>query len=76
MDFIFRQRGREGKREGETYQRVVASCVPPTGDLAHNPGTCPDWESNLRPFGSHMDTQSTELHQPELKSIFLNHSSV
>ena len=23
----------------------------PTGDLAHNPGMCPDWESNLRPFG-------------------------
>ena len=20
--------------------------VPPTGNLAHNPGMCPDWESN------------------------------
>ena len=23
-----------------------------TGDLAHNPGMCPDWELNHRPFGS------------------------
>ena len=24
----------------------------PTGDLAHNPGMCPDWELNWQPFGS------------------------
>ena len=24
----------------------------PTGDLTPNPGMCPDWESNLQPFGS------------------------
>ena len=24
---------------------MVASHRPPTGDLAHNPGMCPDWES-------------------------------
>ena len=23
-----------------------------TGDLAHNPGMCPNWESNRQPFGS------------------------
>ena len=50
--FIFRESGREGEREGEKYQCVVAFHVAPTGDLAHNPGICPDWESNLRPFGS------------------------
>ena len=38
--------------------------MPPTGDLAHNPGMCPDWESNQRPFGSQASTQSTEPHQP------------
>ena len=38
----FRERGREGGREGEKHQCVVASHVPPTGDLAHNPGMCPD----------------------------------
>ena len=62
--FIFRQRGREGEREGEKHQCVVASCVPPTGDLAHNPGTCPDWELNQWLFGSQASTQSTEPHQP------------
>ena len=29
---------------------MVASPTSPTGDLAHNPGVCPDWESNWRPF--------------------------
>ena len=42
---IVRERRREGEREGEKHQSVVASCTPPTGDLAHSPGTCPDWES-------------------------------
>ena len=37
---------------------------PPTGDLAHNPGMCPGWESNWRPFGLQVGTQSTESHQP------------
>ena len=40
--FIFRERGREGEREGEKHQCVVASHVAPTGDLACNPGMCPD----------------------------------
>ena len=44
--FIFRWWGREGEREGEKHQRMVASRAPPTGDLAHNPGMCPDWEWN------------------------------
>ena len=32
--FIFRQRGREGEREGEKHQGVVATHMPPAGDLA------------------------------------------
>ena len=36
----------------------------PTEDLAHNPGMCPDWESNQRPFGLQAGIQSTEPHQP------------
>ena len=44
--FIFRDRGREGEREEEKHQCVVASHTLPTGDLAHNPGMCPDWEWN------------------------------
>ena len=44
--FIFRERRREGEREGEKHQYVVASHTPPTGDLACNPGMSPDWELN------------------------------
>ena len=44
--FIFRQRGREGEREGEKYQCVVVSHMLLTGDLTCNPGMCPDWELN------------------------------
>ena len=44
--FIFRDGGEEGEREGEKNQHVVASHTLPTGDLAHNPGMCPDWDSN------------------------------
>ena len=62
--YLFLDRGREGEREGEKHQCIVASHVPPTGDLAHNPGMCPDWESNQQPFGSQGATHSTGPHQP------------
>ena len=65
---IFRERGKEGEREGNIHVQEthppVASHTPPTGDLAHNPGMCPDWESNQRPFRSQAGTQSAEPHQP------------
>ena len=44
----FLGRGREGG--GEKHQCVVASPMPPTRDLAHNSGMCPDWELNQRLF--------------------------
>ena len=44
--FIFRERKREEVGEGEKDQCVVASRASPMGNLAHNPGMCPDWESN------------------------------
>ena len=34
ISFIFRERGREGEREGEKHQYVVASHMHTTGDLA------------------------------------------
>ena len=37
---------------GEKEQCVVVSHLPPTGDLACKPRTCPDWESNGQHFGS------------------------
>ena len=61
--FIFRERIWEGEREGDKHQSVVASHAPPTGDLAHNPGMCPDCDSNEQLFGSQAD-KSTEPHQP------------
>ena len=44
--FIVRERGKEGERDGEKRQCVVASLMLPTGDLDSNPGMCPEWESN------------------------------
>ena len=45
--FIFREG--KGKRERNIHvqeiHRSVVSCAPPTGDLAHNPDVCPEWES-------------------------------
>ena len=43
-EFIyFQTEGKGGrKREGEKHQCVVASHMPTTGNLAHNPGMCPD----------------------------------
>ena len=64
--FIFRERGREGKKR----RREISMCgclswdsLPRTGDLASNPGFCPNWKSNQQPFGSQASTQSTEPHQ-------------
>ena len=48
--FIFREKGREGEREGEKHQRVVASHVTPTqepvlpGPTTQACALC--WESN------------------------------
>ena len=49
--FIYFFWGKEGERKGGKHRRVretwtVASCLPPTEDLARNPGMCPDMESN------------------------------
>ena len=53
---IFREKQMEEEREGEKHQCVVASHAPLTGDLACNPGMCPEWESNQQPFGSQAGT--------------------
>ena len=55
LDFIylFLERGQGREKEEKKHQCVVASHIPPTWDLAQNPGMCPDWELNWQPFGSH-----------------------
>ena len=67
--YLFLERG-EGREENidvwETHQ-LVASYTPPTGDLARNPGLCPDWEFNQRPFHLQAGTQLSEPHRPGLK---------
>ena len=63
LTYFLIERGREGERDGQKYQCVVASHVPPTGNLARNPGMCLDWESNKWPFGLEACTQSTEPNQ-------------
>ena len=55
--FIFRERRREGEREGEKHRcarRTFIGCLShiPSGELAWNPSVCPDWESNQWPFSS------------------------
>ena len=74
--FFFFKREGKGGREGEKHHCVVTSHTPSTGDLACNPSTCSDWESNWWPFGSQSSPQSTEPFQPglerSLKSNFKN----
>ena len=52
-DFIdlFLERGEGKEKEGEKHQCVLASHMSSTGDLVHNPGMGPDWESNQWLFG-------------------------
>ena len=46
LTYLFTYVKTEGEKEEEKQQCVVASCAPPAGDLAHNPGMYPDWELN------------------------------
>ena len=70
--YLFLMRGDEREKERERNINVwlPLACLP-TGDLAHNPGMCPDWELNLLPFGLQASTQSTEPHQPGLEVLSL-----
>ena len=43
--------------------------APISGNLARNPGMCPDWELNRQPFGLQVSGQSTESHQPGLEIL-------
>ena len=49
--YLFLERGEGREKEVEKHQCVLASHVPPTGYLVHNPGMCPDWEWNHQRFG-------------------------
>ena len=47
--YLFLEKGKGREKERERNINVWVSHAPPTGDLAHNPGLCPDWESNPQP---------------------------
>ena len=49
--YLFLERGERREKERERNINVWLPHGPPTGDLAHNPGMCPDWELNQSPFG-------------------------
>ena len=70
--FVYFQRGKEKEKEGEKHQCVWLPLVHPTGDLACNPGMCPDWELNRGPLGLQAGTPSTEPHQPQLQLALIN----
>ena len=68
---LFLERGR-GEKERERNISMWLPLVPPTGDLAHNPGMCPDWELNQDPLVQQASTQFTEPHQPgHIPQIFM-----
>ena len=65
--YLFLERAEEKEKGRERNIYVWLPLVHPlTGDLACNPGMCPDWALNWRPFGLQARTQSTEPHQPGL----------
>ena len=67
--FIFLERG---DKEGQKHRYRVAARTPATGDLAHNPDMCPDWESNWQPYGPQANTQRTEPYQSGQKRCSFN----
>ena len=77
--FRFYRERKGGERKGEKHWCEKETSVfgqgkrntYPDKDRTRNPGTCPDWESNLRPSGLQAGAQSTEPHQPVL-SLILN----
>ena len=63
--FIYFERVKGGK-----HQCVVASCMPPTGDLVSNPGMYTDWKSSGDPL-VHRPALNL-LRQPSQGSLFTN----
>ena len=75
--FIFTEQGREGEREGEKHQCVVASHATPTGDLACNPDMC--HRLGNQPViiwfaGPHSIHGATPARTPSLPSLYFSPS--
>nr|KAF6450419.1 hypothetical protein HJG59_008313 [Molossus molossus] len=52
INFFFSEKGGERNIYVREKHLSSASCMPSTGDLAHNLGMCPEWESNRCPLGA------------------------
>ena len=59
----------EEERERNINISLPLACPTP-GNLTYNPGMCPYWELNQRPFSSQVSAQSIEPHQPGQKDFF------
>ena len=63
----FQREGKGGRKRGRGTSMCETSITylsgPSTGDLAVNPGMCPDQESNQWPFDLQASAQSPEPHQ-------------
>ena len=68
--FISRERGQEGGRERNINVWLPLACSQ-LGDLAHNPGMCPDWELNPRPFGSQAISLNSLSHTSQGLNFFI-----
>ena len=68
-----KEKEKEKERNNDVWEKhwLVVSCSLPTGDLALNPGMCPDRESNRQPFSLQGGTQSTEPYQPGLNILYI-----
>ena len=71
FSYLFLERREQKEKKREKHPCVVASCTPPTGDLARNPGKCLDGESNQQPFSPQAGVQPTEPHRPGHFCLFL-----
>ena len=80
--YLFLETGEGRRKRGrETSIGGLLHAPPLLGTRPHNPGTCPDWESNWRPFSSQASTPSTEPHHQggitlyfQTELIFIHHS--
>ena len=75
--YLFLEGGEGREKERERNINVWLPLAHPLlGDLFCNPGMCPDWESNQRPFGLQVSAQSTEPHWPGLKKTVLKGADI
>ena len=69
--FLERGKGKEKERE-RNISGWFPLPHPPTGDLVCNPGICPYWELNWRPFGSQAGLNPLSYSSQGYKLLFIS----